>query len=183
MSLLPYLPYEKELSQWLNSEGKDESILLQGEALNDAQSWAEKILHLTNIPGFLYASREFDQQEKERLKEEKDKFKFNFLAVRNIIVYLSVIFLFFGVDHYNKGRQIRSIISDSKIDFSSDRKLDSLVKLIRANSAWRKRIWLNLGERDSVKEIIDKTLSQAIYEIDEKNRFLRHKQDVHFNNF
>lgn len=62
-------PYSQSLEAWLVADRQDESRLLRGQALKDAQHWSQgKSLSETDYQ-FLAASQEFDRQEMERTLE------------------------------------------------------------------------------------------------------------------
>ncbi|PSB27424.1 AAA-like domain-containing protein [Stenomitos frigidus] len=62
-------PYGGAISVWLKSGGQDESRLLRGQALQDAEAWANGKNLASQDYRFLAASRAFDSREREREKK------------------------------------------------------------------------------------------------------------------
>ncbi|MEH1858604.1 MAG: AAA-like domain-containing protein [Nostoc sp.] len=62
-------PYSDTLNAWVESERQDESRLLRGQTLQDAQEWAEDKNLSPEDYRFLAASREFDMQEAQKALE------------------------------------------------------------------------------------------------------------------
>jgi 2'-5' RNA ligase len=60
-------PYSRQLDEWVASDYRDESQLLQGQALKDAQSWAKGKVLSNQDHRFLAASEERNQQEMQNL--------------------------------------------------------------------------------------------------------------------
>lgn len=64
-------PYSQAFDAWITSKQTDESRLLRGQALKDAQTWAQSKRLSTLDYQFLAASQEFDHQEVQKALEAK----------------------------------------------------------------------------------------------------------------
>lgn len=183
-------PYSQIFEAWLFSQYQDESRLLRGQALIDAQIWSQgKSLSDLDYQ-FLAASVEFDRQEvqlileSERLKEVERR-----LAEKKASAKLQKIFIValssalaiatgLGISAYWQYRtaraseqqakinEIRALVSSSSGLFASNNRLDALIEALRA----RKKL-LSLTDVDSkTKSKVELALQQAILGADEYNR-------------
>ena len=176
-------PYWQLLEDWVASEQTDQSRLLRGKALEDAQTWAQdKTLSPLDYQ-FLAASEAIDRQEvqqtleTQRLKEvEKNATRQRLLIVVLIVAFITVTGLgLMNFWQYRKAiiserkariSEIQALTSSSEGLFASNRRLNALMEALRA----RKKLLL-LGQVDpEIKTKVELALQQAILGIDEYNR-------------
>ncbi|MEO0836325.1 MAG: hypothetical protein AAFY16_10115, partial [Cyanobacteria bacterium J06642_3] len=190
-------PYSREVKLWLDSQGKDSSRLLRGQALQDAQRWANS--HSISQPEyqFLNASQEQEQfeirqkLEFKRLKEIESRLvqeqklaqtqRF-FLSTVGAALAITSILSIAAYRNYQqaKSNEIRAEknklaahVTSAESLFNSEQRFASLVEALRA-----KQDLTNLPEVDqSLESDIDLALQQAVYNVVEKNTFAGH-QDV-----
>lgn len=176
-------PYWQPLEDWVASEQTDQSRLLRGKALQDAQEWAQN-KSLSDLDyQFLSASEIIDRQEvqqaleAQRLKEvEKNAHRQRLLMIILIIAFITVTAL--GLTNFwqyrkiviseRKARisEIQALASSSEGLFASNHHLDALIEALRA----RKKLLL-LGQIDpKTKSKVELVLQQAILGADEYNR-------------
>ncbi|WP_413165239.1 AAA-like domain-containing protein [Capilliphycus salinus ALCB114379] len=191
-------PYSQAFDAWIASEKTDESRLLSGRALRDAQAWSQgKSLSSLDYQ-FLAASEESDRQktrqayEAERakiietqLKQERKNAKLQ----RYLLGSISIGFLVAvgsGLIAFNQRQQavkreqqatvqeIQALIDSSEGLFTSHNRLKSLVAAIQA-----KRRLKNLKTiPDHLDKNVTDTLRQAILGTAEFNRLLGHQGAV-----
>ncbi|AUT02766.1 hypothetical protein CLI64_21510 [Nostoc sp. CENA543] len=191
-------PYSQIFNAWVASGYKDESRLLRGKALKDAQNWSlGKSLSDLDYR-FLSASQEYEQltnqtameaaQAKEaavRLAKEKKTAQFQrWLLIGMLIKLVTSIALAIGIyilyrqsqksEVQAKTSEIRALISASEGMFASNRRLDSLVAAIKAQKRLEKLEAPNAKIEHQVKDV----LQQAVYGADEYNRFAGHTAAV-----
>jgi WD40 repeat protein len=191
-------PYSQAFDAWMASKQQDTSRLLRGQALIDAQMWAQgKSLSDWDYQ-FLGASQELDRREVEirleaartkeveaRLAEEQRRLALEKKSVRRqrvLLLAVSVALLFacaLGLAAYFQYRQaafseIKALATSSKALYASDQKLDALVEAIRAKQNLQK-----LGEANAqIREPVEKVLRQAVYGAVESNRLSGHSGPV-----
>jgi WD40 repeat protein len=196
--LVALRPYSQAFDAWVASGQKDASRLLRGQALKDAQVWAQgKSLSDLDYQ-FLAASGELDrlkmQQalEAERLKEvearlaeeqkrlaleKKSSRRQRFLLVVESMTLILACAL--GLEAYVQYRQtavseIKAIAKSSEALFASNQKLDALIQAIRAKRQLQKLGDVEPEIEGSVKEV----LHQAVYGAVEYNHLLGHNNVV-----
>ncbi len=148
-------PYARQMSAWVNSECSDESRLLRGKALKDAQSWSQEHSISEIDHDFLMASEKFDRQivqqalKSARLKETEKRLVIERAARRAQRVLISglsgalAVAVTLGLlarSQYNQAKQkeFDAIITTSDALYSSDQRLDSLVKAIEGDRYFHK---------------------------------------------
>ncbi|MEC4816265.1 MAG: AAA-like domain-containing protein [Scytonema sp. PMC 1069.18] len=184
-------PYSHALNAWLASQRQDPSRLLRGQALLEAQTWAQgKSLGEIDYQ-FLTASQELDRREVEtkleadctkeiraRLVQEQKAAKLQRLFLGTISVALAAA-LIAGVtifSHYRQAQlnELKALATSSQALFASDKKLDALVEAIKA-----KRRLQSLGEMDEeIQAQVESALRQAVYEVKAYNRLSGHSAGV-----
>ena len=181
-------PYGREIDHWLMSEGKDNSRLLRGKTLQQAQNWASSHdISLTDYQ-FINASQALEQEkiqrdlELERLREvEARLFKEHQLAKLQRfllgtvgIALLATIGLSSAV-YWNyrasKIQEIQANIASAKSLFQSDRNFDSAIKAIEAKKGVEKVARID----PALKNSSDLALQQAVYNLAEKNTYSGHQ--------
>lgn len=185
-------PYSQTFDAWLASRQTDNSRLLRGQALADAQTWAwDKSLSNLDYQ-FLAKSAELARQEQEiiltaeRAKSieiqliEQQK---NANLQRCLLIAIStalltaiglgiIIFFLYRQSLHSeklaKISEIKALVSSAQGRFSSHRQLESLVDAIKAKKASDK---LQLDQNyPQLQLLTDDVLRQSIYGAQEKNR-------------
>ncbi|NEP44194.1 MAG: WD40 repeat domain-containing protein, partial [Okeania sp. SIO2H7] len=184
-------PYSQTFDAWIATGQKDESRLLRGQALKDAQIWAMgKSLSDLDYQ-FLAASVELDRKEvqkaleAERTKEVEAKLKEeqkNAKLQRLLLGVVSVAFAIssgigiFALWQFRQARisEIIALASSSKGLFASNNQLGAMLDAIKA-----KRRMDSLGRVDSkTAQRVETALTQAVYGTNEFNRLIGHQGSV-----
>ncbi|MCG6135440.1 MAG: AAA-like domain-containing protein [Nostoc sp. LLA-1] len=191
-------PYSQVFNAWVASGYQDESRLLRGEALKDAQNWAlGKSLSDLDYK-FFAASQEREQIEVQtaleaarlheveaRLAHERKTAKLQrFLLIGMCIKFLVSTSLAIGIyilyhqakisETQAKISEIRALISSSEGMFASNRRLDALVEAIKATDRLQTLAKSNTKLEKKAKNV----LQQAVHNTDEYNRFAGHTAAV-----
>ncbi|MCL1470892.1 AAA-like domain-containing protein [Argonema antarcticum] len=198
-------PYSQAFDAWISSKQQDSSRLLRGQALIDAQNWAQgKSLSDLDYQ-FLAASTELDRrevqqaleaertkevearlaEERKRLEQEKKATKRQRISLFAVSMAL-LLACGLGVISYFQYR--RAAISEREARISEIQALVSsseglfasnrrLDALIEAIKAKRRLQKLGKTDTNIEHQVID-ILRQAVYEVDEYNRLSGHKAAV-----
>ncbi|WP_226575737.1 WD40 repeat domain-containing protein [Microseira wollei] len=184
-------PYSQSLDAWIVSERQDESRLLRGQALRDAQQWSQG-KRLSDLDyQFLAASVESDRiqvqqsleaarikaveaqlvQEKRNARLQK---RFSIAIGTALVVTLGL-----GIATLWQYRQarisereakisaIKALISSSEGNFDSHRQLEAIIDAIKAKQELQ-----NLNNADTaLQEQVQDVLQRTIYGIEELNRW------------
>ena len=181
-------PYSQTFDAWVASGQTDTSRLLRGEALKDAQLWAQgKSLSDLDYQ-FLSQSAELDRKETQialeaartkeveaRLKQEQKAAKLQRLMLGVVSVAFAIasgigIFAFW---QYRQARisEIKALASSSQGLFASNNQLDAMIDAIKAKQRLE-----SLGGVDSkITEDVEIALRQSAYSNNEFNRLIGHK--------
>src|ERR687885_272388 len=191
-------PYSQVFDAWVASGQQDNSRLLRGQALKDAQMWAQgKSLSDLDYQ-FLAASGELDRremqqtleaerlkevearlaEEQKRLAQEKKSYRRQRLLLFGVSMAL-ILACALGLEAYVQYRktavsEIKAIAKSSEALFASNQKLDSLVQAITAQRQLQKLGGVDADIQHSVKE----ALHQAVYGAVEYNHLLGHDNVV-----
>ncbi|WP_236556778.1 AAA-like domain-containing protein [Calothrix sp. PCC 7507] len=191
-------PYSQSFNAWVASNYQDKSRLLRGQALKDAQKWAQNKSISDLDYQFLAASQECEQQEVQtaleaartkeveaRLAQERKTAKLQrcLLASVSIAAIVSTI-LSIGIftlyrqaltsEHQARISEIHALISSSEGLLASNRRLDALIEAIKAQHRLQK-----LGQaKADIEPQVENVLQQAVYAADEYNRFSGHTSAV-----
>ncbi|MBD1815243.1 AAA-like domain-containing protein [Microcoleus vaginatus DQ-U2] len=170
-------PYSQTFDAWIASRQEDESRLLRGQALKDAQMWAQgKSLSDLDYQ-FLAASQEFDRKEVEiRLEAERAKEVEARLEQEKQAIRLQQMFLGAVVTALQESRlnEIKAIAKTSDALFSSNQRLDALVQAIEA----KRRLQAWGGVAPETETQVESALRQAVYGATECNRLSGHQAEV-----
>ncbi len=196
--LVSLRPYSQAFDAWITSNQTDESRLLRGQALRDAQTWSQgKSLSDLDYQ-FLAKSQEFDRQEVElrleaerakeieaRLAEEQRRLareqkiarRLRFVLFGVIVKMLFVLML--GMEAYVEyckavKNEIQATAKYSDALFASNQKLEALVEAIRSELQLQK---LGVVDADTQRQV-DNSLQQAVYGIVDENRLSGHSSSV-----
>ncbi len=191
-------PYSQTFEAWIASDQEDESRLLRGQALKDAQTWA-RAKSLSDLDyQFLGASEELDRKEVqwalevERTKEIEARLRQEQKAAKLQRLFLASVSIAFIIasslglitfwqyrrsvksEYQARLSAIRAMISSAKSLFTSNQRLDGLVEAIRA-----KKLLQNLPQSlPELESEIDAVLGKSIYGVVEFNRFEGHSSNV-----
>ena len=184
-------PYSQAFDAWIVSEKNDESRLLRGKALKDAQIWSQgKSLSDLDYQ-FFAASVEWDRKEVQltleaerakaieaQLAEQRQKAKLQrlFLGVISLAFLVASGLGLFAFRQYREARisEIKALASSSVGLFSSNRQLDAMIEAIKAK---RKLDDLRGVDRE-IKENVDQALKQTVYSNNEFNRLIGHQNSI-----
>ncbi|MEM7062834.1 MAG: AAA-like domain-containing protein [Cyanobacteria bacterium P01_B01_bin.77] len=184
-------PYAGALEAWITSQQMDESRLLRGQALQDAQTWARG-KSLSDLDyRFLTLSQEQEQAETQKsLDLEKaeaarrttrlQRFLLGITSGALAIVSLLGAAAFFqyrrAIAGENTARlnEVQALISSAEGQFAAHQELDALVDAIKA-----KRKLQALDEPDlELEAAADRALHQIIYWMNERNRLSKHATSI-----
>ncbi|MEG4351544.1 AAA-like domain-containing protein [Microcoleus sp. LAD1_D3] len=191
-------PYSQLFDAWIASKQQDESRLLRGQALKDAQSWAQgKSLSDLDYQ-FLAASGELDKLEMQqaleaervkeveaRLLEERKRVAYErktaqrqrkFIAALSGLLIVAIASAIFALWQYHRAltNEIQALTSSSSGQFASQQRLDALVTAIKS----RRRLDSLANSSPLLPSQVQQVLQQAIYGTAEFNRLLGHSSPV-----
>jgi WD40 repeat protein len=178
-------PYAAALTVWVQTGCHDDSRLLRGQALQDAQQWA-KNHRLSELDyRFLAASQQLEQAERETrleadrlgaveahlaLERKSSRYQKILLSINSAALLLAILFGWVAFDQNRKlsMSELQATVTSSEALFASNQRLDSLVTALQS---WQK--FQQLGRVDSATQFrIDQALRQSVYRGMEQNRFL-----------
>lgn len=181
-------PYSQSLDAWIASHFRDQSRLLRGQALRDAQQWAQS-KSLSDVDyQFLAASQECDRQEVQqsleaarlreteaRLQEQRLHNRRQRLLIGSLSLALAAMTALGGVAllqyHRVLVNQVRAIAIASRMLFASEQGLEALLRAISAKEQLQQLGWVDPVTRSQV----DEALHQAVLGTAEFNRLIGHK--------
>ncbi|MEG5163443.1 AAA-like domain-containing protein [Microcoleus sp. AT3-A2] len=178
-------PYSQSFDAWSAAKQTDDSRLLRGQALKDAQIWMQgKSLSDLDYQ-FLAASAELDKQEMqltleaERLKEVEKNARRQKWFIAALSLALAIA-LFLGTAAFWQYRratlsEVEAIATSSEALFTLEQKLDSLIAAIKA-----KRKLQQLGSANpQLENRVQLLLEQAVYGASEFNRLSGHQATLY----
>ncbi|MFN6563905.1 MAG: AAA-like domain-containing protein [Nostoc sp. ChiSLP01] len=170
-------PYSQAFDAWVASGQKDESRLLRGQALKDAQVWAQgkSLSDLDYL--FFTASQEVDRKEVElRLEAERLKEVEARLVQEQKAARIQQFLLNANMAALQQSRlsEIKAIASASEALYASHQGLEALVQAIKAQ---RKLQQLGSAEPE-LEQKIENALRQAVYGTTEFNHLTGHTADI-----
>jgi WD40 repeat protein len=184
-------PYSQAYNAWFTSKQLDESRLLRGQALIDAQNWANGKSLSDGDYQFLAASQNLNWRlEQLALKVERAQAiaaqlsqQQKYTRQQNLLIVVLVAALFsvtgLSASIYFHSRsiilnQIKTITTSSELLYASNRHLDAMLAAINA-----KRQLLSLGNSNSaISSQVDYALKQAVLGASESNRLVGHQGAV-----
>ncbi|MBW4467631.1 MAG: AAA-like domain-containing protein [Pegethrix bostrychoides GSE-TBD4-15B] len=184
-------PYAQSLQVWQASSQQDSSRLLRGQALLDAQDWAQgKSLGDADYQ-FLAASQQRERQamqtglEAARLKEVEARLTVEQRSVRRQRRWLAfvgsllwLLSLLSGLVFWQYQQvalaEIKAIATASETYYSSNQGLDALTTALKANHKLRQVGRVDLETSNQVA----KALRQAVYNTSEVNRLRGHQSSI-----
>ncbi len=188
-------PYADLINAWVASNYQDETNLLRGQALKDAQAWA-KGKSLSNMDyRFLAASEELEkrqvqsaliasQQANQILLNAEQQAK---QTIRRGMMGLSVLSIvavtllgISGLLTWQTAQQkrqvslgeIKALTLSSETAFESHNTFDALLESLKAGIKLNQMGWDNADT--DLKVQVEKTISQSLYWVRERNRLVGH---------
>lgn len=184
-------PYAALLTRWLKSGCTDESRLLRGQALLDAQAWSVGKNLSDQDYRFLAASQALERREvqrnleADRAQEMVARLELERQSTRRQRLLLGLVSLglfvaiAMGIVTFLQYRfavrnEISAIASTSESLYTLGKRLDALIAALRAKD---RLISLNIAD-PVTQQRIDRVLEQAIYGVVEANRLSGHASAV-----
>ncbi len=188
-------PYANLLNAWVASDYQDETYLLQGQALKEAQAWAKGKSLSNQDYRFLAASEELDKREVQTAltaSEQANRILLNAqqqakrtiqrgLMGLSVLSVLAVTLLgISGLLTWQTAQQkrqvtigeIKALTLSSEAAFESHQTLNALLESIKASIKLNKIGWDNIDV--DLKVQVEKALRQSIYWVRENNRLVGH---------
>ncbi len=177
-------PYSQLLDAWVLSERQDESRLLRGQALRDAQQWSQG-KRLSDLDyQFLAASVESDRiavqqsleaarikaveaqlvQEKHNAQLQK---RFSIAIGAALVVTLGLGIATFWQYRHARISEIKALVSSSEGNFDSHRQLEAIIDAIKAKQEFQNLKYTDTALQEQVQDV----LQRSIYGIEELNRW------------
>ena len=177
-------PYAKQLKAWINTDRQDDSRLLRGKALKDAQAWSQERSVSEVDHDFLMASEQYDRRiaqtrlKSARLKEVEKRLvvvrrsrqkQRIFTAVLSGALVIVAALGFFARRQYHQAQrdQIRAMITTAEALYASDQRLEALLQAIKSHRAltgWGQQVSANLRIR------VEGMLRTSAVSVSERNR-------------
>ena len=192
-------PYSEALKAWQKSDCRDDSRLLRGKALEDAQQWSQG-KSLSNLDyHFLTSSERLNRKEIQQALEAEKAREIEIRLIekqrtsqlqRYLIFTLSFAFcsvLGFGIfayKQYNQAKlnEIRALNNYSQALFASNKRLQALKIAIEIEQKRRKikHLWIDTHtkQKNQLEKQIESVLRQSVYGIDGYNRLLGHDRTI-----
>ncbi|MEL6400561.1 MAG: AAA-like domain-containing protein [Cyanobacteria bacterium J06607_6] len=184
-------PYSEAFEAWVTSQQMDESRLLRGQALQDAQAWARG-KSLSDLDyRFLALGQEQEQAEIQRsLDLEKAAAAKRTTRLQRILLGMTsgalAIVSVLGMaafwqyrraiasEHAARLNEVQALISSAEGQFAAHQELDALVDAIKA-----KRNLQALDEpHPELEAAADRALHQIVYWMNERNRLSGHVTSI-----
>jgi len=182
-------PYGESFDAWKESNYQDESRLLRGQALLDAQSWAagKSLSHLDNR--FLNSSQELDKrtiqteldaQKKANQILDKARKRAGWITGISLSLLAFSIVAMLIVFEERKAVEMRLKATSSREQLVSGNKFTALLEALRAGQQLKQlnRLLL-LWEKDDSQERVLTALGQTLYDVREQNMLSGHQSDVY----
>ena len=174
-------PYAETLEAWRQSNRQDDSRLLRGQALRDAQTWADS-RSLSDLDyQFLAASQALETQviqqaevtrtqaAEAQLAKQKEIAKWQ-RFVLGTLSWAVVATTGLTVTTYLQYRraitnEIQAIVTSSQESFALDLTLEALIKALRA----RQKLSQTLGAPTELRDQVEAVIKQAVFRLKEYN--------------
>lgn len=184
-------PYAPLLETWVASNQQDQSRLLRGQALIDAQQWTQG-RSLSDVDyQFLAASQALDRQETQqaleaaRLTEVEARLRVEQRSVKQQRFWLTLVSLTLALVTLMGGHafwqyqqaavnEVRALSTTSETFYASHQGLDALTTALKAN----RKLRLLGNVNAAVTAQVTKALRQAVYNATEVNRLVGHQNAV-----
>ncbi len=184
-------PYADAINAWLRANRLDNSWLLRGQALIDAQSWAATRSLSDRDYQFLAASQALEnevlqqaevartQAAEARLAKQREVSRWQRFALGTVSAALLVAAAL-GITAFLQYRratieEIRAIVAASEESFASNQNLDALIEAFRA----RNKLEQMFAPDSQLQTQVEGALLQAAYRIKEYNHLSGHNGSVY----
>ncbi|WP_413160499.1 AAA-like domain-containing protein [Capilliphycus salinus ALCB114379] len=192
-------PYSEAICAWIESNSQDESRLLRGNALEDAQDWARG-KSLSDIDyRFLAASQESEKKQVQNalntaqkanqiLSEAQQKAKrtiqrglvgLGSISILAVALLGLAAFLAFQATQQKRQaieNQISALTLSSEALFKANQNFEALLESLKAANSLRKNPWAN--NNIDLKTHVKTNLQQTLDWVREKNRLEGHEDSV-----
>lgn len=184
-------PYSEAVNAWVRSGYNDESRLLRGQALQDAQLWATD-RHLSELDyRFLAASQTLEQTERAtrleaeraraveaRLEDQKKSGRRQrmLLSIVSVVLVVSIMLGLVTFQAYRTARasETQALIKSSEALFVSGQPLAALLEALRAEH----NLGPLVGKISTLEQQLHATLRQSVFGATEYNRLVGHSAPV-----
>ncbi|RCJ29266.1 hypothetical protein A6770_22720 [Nostoc minutum NIES-26] len=170
-------PYAEALNTWVGSKCQDESRLLRGQALQDAQTWsAGKSLSDLDYQ-FLAASQELEQREIQKRLELKTQKQITRIAIASLVC-ITGIAIFAAVKWREADwNQIQASTRFSNFQYTLNRNtFDALIEALKAGRQLNNSFWFK--NNPQLQTQVMEVLSNAVYSVRESDRLEKHQNFV-----
>lgn len=184
-------PYSEALTQWKRSGYQDESRLLRGQALIDAQKWSMGKQLSDEDYRFLTASQTAEEQTKlrdleadraqviaARLTSERrsTKLQRRLLALLTLALVAAIVSGLVAFSQYRGAARnsVSAIASNSELLYSLGHGMDAMIEAVRARAKVES---LQIQDPNTLAQV-DRVLGQTLYTAAESNRFSDHTGGV-----
>ncbi|MEG4101399.1 AAA-like domain-containing protein, partial [Microcoleus sp. Pol17C6] len=169
-------PYSESFKAWIDSDCQDESRLLRGQALQDAQTWAvDKSLSDLDYQ-FLNASREVQQREVEReLEAQRQANKILTQANQTLIKAQQL-----ATYKVTQAQNLANVIQEtafSNESFRSGKTFQALLEALKAGQAF-KQLDASAETTKHIRGRVIAALQQAVSAVKERNHLEGHNNVV-----
>ncbi|MEG4840174.1 AAA-like domain-containing protein, partial [Microcoleus sp. B9-D4] len=169
-------PYSESFKAWIESDCKDESRLLRGQALQDAQNWAaDKSLSDLDYQ-FLNASREVQQREVERELEAQRQAN-QILKEANETLRKAKEFAMYQVTQAQNLANVIQETAFSNESFRSGQIFQALLEALKAGQAF-KQLDASAETTKHLRGRVIAALQQAVSTVKERNSLEGHSNSV-----
>lgn len=184
-------PYSEAFEAWVASQQMDESRLLRGQALRDAQAWARGKSLSDSDYRFLALGQEQEQIEVQRsLDLEKAEAAKRTTRLQQILLgitsgALAIVSLLGAATFWQyrraliseqmaRSNEIQALVSSAKGQFAAHQELDALVAAIKA----KRNLQALDAPHPELEAAADRALHQIVYWMNERNRLSGHEASV-----
>lgn len=184
-------PYSEALNQWKRSGYQDESRLLRGQALIDAQKWSMGKRLSDEDYRFLTASQTAQAQSKLRdleadraqviaarlaLERRSTRLQRRLLALLSLALIAAIMLGLVAFSQYRGATRssVSAIASNSELLYSLGYGMDAMIEAMRAHA---KVEALQIQDLKTIAQV-DRVLGQTVYTAAEANRFTGHTGGV-----
>ncbi|MEG3987075.1 AAA-like domain-containing protein, partial [Microcoleus sp. S28C3] len=169
-------PYSESLKAWIESDYQDESRLLRGQALHDAQTWAaDKSLSDLDYQ-FLTASRELQQQEVERELEAQKQANKILTEANQTLIKAEQLARYKVTQAQNLANVIQETAFSNE-SFRSGQTFQALLEALNAGQAF-KQLDASAETRKQIRGRVIAALQQAVSAVKERNYLEGHSNSV-----
>lgn len=184
-------PYSTLLQQWVASGKGDDSYLLRGKSLTDAQAWQQH-KSLSELDYQYLQTSEAAQQkrlqaqlettqlqvENARLRQEQEvsQLKTRLLLVVSTALAAALGLSFLTWQQYQRAKasEVKALAASSQGLFASHQQLDAMVAAVKAKRGLQQLFRPN----GAIQRQVDQVLNQAVFGTNEFNRLTRHDGGV-----